>query len=29
VDGQALHVGTADGAALKLMPLPYALLEDI
>jgi hypothetical protein len=24
-----LHVGSPDGAALALMPLPYALLEDI
>lgn len=29
VDGQALHVGSPTGPALALMPLPYALLEDI
>jgi folate-binding protein YgfZ len=29
VDGQALHVGSPNGPALALMPLPYALLEDI
>ena len=23
------RVGSADGAALELLPLPYALLEDI
>jgi folate-binding protein YgfZ len=26
---QALHLGQADGPALTLLPLPYALLEDI
>jgi tRNA-modifying protein YgfZ len=29
VDGQAVHVGSLTGPALALMPLPYALLEDI
>jgi folate-binding protein YgfZ len=29
VDGQALHVGSPSGGALSLLPLPYALLEDI
>jgi hypothetical protein len=25
----SLHAGTADGAVLSLMPLPYELLADI
>lgn len=29
VDGQPLHVGSPTGPTLALMPLPYALLEDI
>ena len=29
VDGQTLHVGSPSGGALTLLPLPYALLEDI
>jgi folate-binding protein YgfZ len=29
VDGQALYVGSPSGGALSLLPLPYALLEDI
>jgi hypothetical protein len=25
----SLHLGAPDGSALHLLPLPYALLEDI
>ncbi|MNV97776.1 hypothetical protein D3C71_1929390 [compost metagenome] len=27
--GEALHAGGVDGPALTVLPLPYALLEDI
>lgn len=27
--GGSLHLGTADGPALRVLPLPYALLDDI
>lgn len=29
VDGGSLHVGASNGPALALLPLPYALLEDV
>jgi folate-binding Fe-S cluster repair protein YgfZ len=28
-DGQKLSIGSADGPAISLLPLPYPLLEDI
>jgi hypothetical protein len=28
-DNSSLHLGAADGPALSLLPLPYALREDI